>query len=54
MGIISSVILHPNKCERLYNTKQWFCVYPVDICLCAVIIMLLIPQIVVVSAECMI
>ena len=49
MGIISSILLHPKKCQRLYNNGQWFCIYPVDICLCGVIICLLIPQIVVVS-----
>ena len=48
MGIISSILLHPKKCERLYNNQHWFCVYPVDIVLCGVIILLLIPQIVVV------
>ena len=49
MGIISSTLLHPHKCHRIYNNKNWFCIYPVDICLCLIIVFLLIPQIVVVS-----
>ena len=50
MGIVSSVFDPGHqKCLRLYHKNDVFCVYPVDIVFCGIIIMLLLPQIVVVS-----
>ena len=49
MAFISSLLLNPQKCQRLLQVeKTAFCIYFVDIILCAVIIALLVPQIVVV------
>jgi len=48
MAIISSLLLGNSKCLRLYRNKESFCIYGVDIALCVVIILLLVPQIVVV------
>ena len=48
MAIISSLLLGHNKCLRLYQNDESFCIYGVDIALCVVIILLLVPQIVVV------
>ncbi len=48
MAILSSFIL-PHKCVRVYDKPQKYCVYFADILLCIIIILLLIPQILVVS-----
>ena len=45
MAIISSLLLSHNKCLRLYRHDAPFCIYGVDIAMCVVIIMLLVPQI---------
>ncbi len=49
MAVISSVFFHDHeKCQRLYNKPEVFCVYAVDIIMCFVIMLLLVPQILVV------
>ena len=49
MAFISSLLLNPQKCLRLFQAKNTaFCIYYADIALCVVIIALLVPQIVVV------
>lgn len=48
MAVLSS-LFQKHKCSRVYGDDRKYCVYFVDILLCAVIVLLLIPQILVVS-----
>lgn len=48
MAVLSSLFAK-HKCKRVYDRDDKFCVYFADILLCVVIILLLIPQILVVS-----
>ncbi len=48
MGVVSSVFLSHQKCLRLYKQSQAYCVYPVDLVFCVLIVLLLLPQIIVV------
>ncbi|XP_064399970.1 transmembrane protein 243-like [Halichondria panicea] len=47
MGVVSSVFLSHQKCLRLYKQSQAYCVYPVDLVFCVLIVLLLLPQIIV-------
>ncbi len=42
------MFLNKEKCLRLYGKADAYCVYPVDLVFCVLIIMLLLPQIIVV------
>lgn len=50
LAILSSVFVS-KKCKRIQNTDH-YCIYPLDIVLCVIIILLLVPQIIVVSHKC--
>ena len=50
MAVMSSLFIK-DKCNRVYGTPKKYCVYFADILLSAIIILLLIPQILVVSTN---